>query len=366
MAQRPSILIATGGSGGHLTPALAVATELERCSPGCELHFTTTSREIERRMLAAAGRTSTVLPLLPSAELKRHPWRWYRSWRESVGIARRLVQSAQPGCVIGTGGLSMAPTVREAFRQNIPVILLEQNAVPGRATRWLSRRAAVVCSGFRNLTPPLPNPVRIEWTGNPLRPEIADLFTGARRTEGRLLVLGGSQGALGLNQALKELAITAADVLQPHGIIHQTGGEESAAELRSVYAAAGIPAVVQPFFDDMAAVYRQASLVIARAGATTLAELTSAGLPAILVPYPYARDQHQNANAVAFEQAGAAIAVPQGESAAITSARLRQVLSTWEPARAESMAKSMRALAKPDAARSVAGIVLNLAQPSSQ
>lgn len=355
------ILIATGGSGGHLYPAFAVAEEIERRWPGAAIRLTTGGRSIEREICASAGRSAAVLPLLPSAEAKSTPVSFARSLWSATRTARDLIREFQPACVVGTGGYSMTPVIHAAIRSRVPVVLLEQNAVPGRATRWFSRRAEAVCTSFETLHPPLKGS-RIQQTGNPVRRSIASLASRSSKACGSLLILGGSQGARGLNEALGWIARDQPSVLAGHTIVHQTGGTESARELAEHYRAASLRANVSPFFDDMAGIYAEASVIIARAGATTMAEVACAGLPAILLPYPFARDRHQHVNAEAFARAGAAIVIEQAANAADTGRKIANALEELlrDERRIAGMATAMKQRARPEAAGSVVDVIASI------
>jgi UDP-N-acetylglucosamine--N-acetylmuramyl-(pentapeptide) pyrophosphoryl-undecaprenol N-acetylglucosamine transferase len=369
LSTQPRFLIATGGSGGHLYPAFAVAEELERQWPAAEVQFTTGAREIERGICTSAGRAATELLLLPTGEARRQPIAFATAFVRAMRDARRLISKFQPSCVIGTGGFVMAPVVREAARARVPIVLLEQNAVAGRATRWFARQASAVCATFSVSVQSL-RARRVEVTGNPVRRDIADLFirslelaespvrsVAANPPLQSLLVLGGSQGAKGLNDALEWIAVHQPALLAGRTILHQTGSVDSARQLQAVYEASGIAARVVPFFDDMASVYRSAGVVISRAGATTLAELACAGLPAILVPYPYARDRHQQANAEAYSRTGAAMVVQQRSNAEGTGRELARMVKSLTAGNLAEMSAAVRQLARPDAATKVVEII---------
>jgi len=353
----PRIVIATGGSGGHLYPAFAVADEMERRWPESEVRFTTGAREIERDICLSAGREAAVLPLAATSDAGRHPVRFLRGLWRARQTAGEVIRSSRPDCVIGTGGFTMSPVVQAALRSRIPVVLLEQNAVPGRATRWFSRRVDTVCSSFEKLVPSL-HDAAVVVTGNPVRAAIADLARPAVSENRNLLVIGGSQGARGLNDGLAWMAQNHPDDVALWNVVHQTGGDESAREVSSVYERLKITARVTPFINDMASEYRRADLVIARAGATSLAELACAGIPAVLVPYPHARDRHQHANARVFAERGAALIVEQGAESATTGERLRQALESMSSEGVRTaMSEEMKRLGRPDAAARVVDVV---------
>lgn len=360
MPTGPHILIATGGSGGHLFPAFAVAEEIEHRWSEARVTLTTGPREIEREVCESAGRHATILPLPAGSDWKRQPVRFAQSLLQSRRTARRLIDETRPNLVVGTGGFAMTPVVSAAIRSKVPVVLLEQNVIPGRATRWYARKAAVVCSSFEQMDPPLAG-AKIEFTGNPVRSVIAEVAKTGSRAGDTLLVLGGSQGARALNESLVWLADKSPTLLSRWTIIHQTGGDESAREISGVYQRNRIRADVRPFFAEMAAAYSQADLVIARAGATTLAELACVGVPAVLVPYPYARDLHQHANARVFARQGAAAIVEQGSETAMTAERLQAAIESLTSEESRSiMSRQLRVLAKPDAARRVVDAIERL------
>jgi len=356
----PQILIATGGTGGHLYPAFAVAEEIECRWPSARVTLTTGSRDIEREVCQSAGRTAIPLPLVPTAAARRRPLQFVKALWAARRMAGRLVAELRPHVVIGTGGFTMTPVVHAALRAKIPVVLLEQNAIPGRATRLFARRTAVVCSSFERMDPPLTGAI-VSVTGNPVRASIAVLSMTEERPRDAILILGGSQGARALNESMGWIAANHPQALAPWTVLHQTGGARSAEELAATYQRNGIRADCRPFFADMADAYVQAGLVIARAGATTMAELACVGVPVVLVPYPYARDLHQHANAKMFADRNAAMLIEQGDDDATTARRILVALESLASKAAKAdMARQLRALAKPDAASRVVDVIERL------
>lgn len=372
MTDQPTIIFAGGGTGGHLTPGLAVAEEMLARSPAARLLFVGSDRPLERELIAKYGYEHLALPVESTQTLLRNPplflwgnWRAYRA-------AAKLLTDRLPQAVIGLGGFASVPVVLAATRRKIPTLLLEQNTIPGRATQWLSSRVDGVCISFAETTARLPRKVRTVLTGNPVRggiarladsstPMNADLGSGDAIT---LLILGGSQGAKGLNDAVRILVEQQSEKLRAWRIRHQTGPQQ-ADELRQDYTRFKIEAVVAPFFDDMSREYQQATVVVSRAGATTLAELACAGCPAVLVPYPHAAADHQTVNAQAFVSAGAAEMVSQSSEPRETASRLANVLLPLmsDSARRAKMRTAMHALARPDAARQVVELLQSLIVP---
>ena len=309
---RRTVIFAGGGTGGHLFPGIAVAHELLTREPNARVLFVGSQKPIEREILNRAGFEHVALPSVsPSFTPTKivssllHNWRAYRQ-------ARAIIARDRPSVIVGLGGFASVPPVLAAWRAGVPIVLLEQNVVPGKATRWLSRFAKVVCLPWPEAASGFPRGVNTVVTGNPIRAEIAKLAEFAHNPPQHdapaigepthdsdnpplalpvdaetptLLILGGSQGASSLNALVLDAFADRRAELVGWRIVHQTGAADVDA-VRQRYAALSLNADVQPFITDMAGAYRQATLVISRAGATTLSELACAGLPAILVPLP--------------------------------------------------------------------------------
>ncbi|MEW4527788.1 MAG: undecaprenyldiphospho-muramoylpentapeptide beta-N-acetylglucosaminyltransferase [Maioricimonas sp. JB045] len=359
-----SLVFASGGSGGHIFPAVAVADAVRARNPRVTPIFVGSDRTIEREIAARHGYERFVLPAASLNCLWRRPRTFLQTQWDAYRQAREFLQDRGPAAVIGCGSFSGAPLVYAASKLNIPVILLEQNVVPGRATSWLSRRADAVCVSFDASCRKLPRKTRTPVTGNPVRREVADL---AERNEPRvgcrptLLILGGSQGARAVNNGVCSVATRLKWLLEDWQIIHQTGWND-AARIRAAWRSLRIDAEVAPFFDDTASLYARADLVVSRAGATTLAELACAGLPSILVPYPHAARNHQVANAEAFCKVGASMIVEQGRDRRAFVADLQEPLARLlqDPVAREDMAEAAGSLARPNAANDVADILFEL------
>jgi UDP-N-acetylglucosamine--N-acetylmuramyl-(pentapeptide) pyrophosphoryl-undecaprenol N-acetylglucosamine transferase len=359
-------LFAGGGTGGHLFPGIAVAEELLQRQPDARILFVGSDRPIEKQILSGTSFEHCSLPSPTLAEARRHPLRFVRQLAAARRQARELIKREQPASVIGCGGFASAAPVYVASRMGIPFVLLEQNVIPGRATRWLSRLGGTVCLSFEAAREYLPRSTRAIVTGNPVRREIvalsqrpSDRARAAYEGPRTLLVLGGSQGARGVNEMLIGVAERSPEMLAGWRVVHQTGAADED-RVRQAYADAGVTAGVAAFFADLVAHYASASLVVSRAGATTLAELACAGVPAILVPYPHAMDNHQWHNAREFEQAGAAVIVEQGATPGGENAsdgpRTFDLTLMWllqDDGRRAAMAAATAGLARPDAAAAV-------------
>ena len=349
----PTCLFAGGGTGGHLLPGIAVARKLIARNSSTRVLFVGSQRPLERQLVEAHHCSHQGLLLAGLPLLRRNPFRFgWTNW-QACRTAAKLLDQERPQVVIGLGGLASVPLVLAAARRKIPIVLLEQNVIPGRATRWLSRLAQTVCTTFGETARLLPACAEVVQTGNPVREEIAAL--AAARTVAppgisTLLILGGSQGAEGLNQGVLHLIRSNTEAFRGWQIVHQTGANQCQ-QVREAYRSLQLDSVVEPFFHDLTPWYRQATAVISRAGATTLAELACAGLPTVLVPYPHSADNHQLRNAEVFAAAGGAVTVGQGGAADQTGRSLAEVLLPVlaDESRRAAMREGMWKLARPEA-----------------
>ena len=330
-----TILFAGGGTGGHLFPGIAVAEVLQSRFPTIHLIFVGSQRSIESTIAAENNIEHRMLPVESLSTLKRNPfrfvWRNWQAWRTS----KKWMKELRPAAVIGLGGYASAPLVYAASRKQVPIILLEQNVIPGRTTRSLSRFAANVCISFAEATKFLPRARRITVTGNPVRTEIARSHNrpksviqtqkSSEHLAEELLILGGSQGADSLNTAVLKAIAMQRGLLKNWKITHQTGPRD-VETARQCYEQLGLKSDVAPFFHEMSELYDRASLVISRSGATTLAELACAGKAMILLPYPHAADSHQHANANVFVERKAAILVEHAQTPDETATALAREL----------------------------------------
>jgi UDP-N-acetylglucosamine--N-acetylmuramyl-(pentapeptide) pyrophosphoryl-undecaprenol N-acetylglucosamine transferase len=353
------VVIAGGGTGGHLYPGIAVARELLRRLPETLVSFAGTARGIEARVIPKEG---LALDLIRSAGLKGKSQlsmlRGLALLPMSAVDAWQIVTRRAPHLVIGVGGYSSGPVVLVAALRGVPTLLLEQNAVPGLTNRLLARVVDAAAVTFDATVSYFGR--RAFVTGNPVRPEFFDTSppdpAGGRP---RILIFGGSQGAHAINMAMVEAAARLATHPGRLAITHQTG-ERDLERVREAYRAAGLEARVEPYLFAMDREMKGADLVICRAGATTIAELTAAGRPALLVPLPTATDDHQRKNAVILSSAGAADII---EQRMLTGAALaeRILALAGDRARLATMAAAARRLARPDAARAIVDRALDLA-----
>ena len=354
------LLIAGGGTGGHLFPGVAIAEELRAREPDAGIRFVGTKRGIEARVLPELGWDLTLIEIsglktVGFVGVLRGLFRLPRAlWQ-----ARRIVKQHRPHVVIGVGGYASGPVVLMARLCGIPTAVCEQNSIPGLTNKILGRVARAVFLSFED-SRRFFKPKKIIMSGNPVRRDLVrKLSSGAVGRPAadddtvHVLVCGGSQGAVAVNElAAQALAALAKETKL--AIVHQTG-EQDLATTAQRYATAGVVAECRAFIKDMAAAYQRADLIIGRAGATTVAELAIAGKPAIFIPYPFAADNHQELNAREMADAGAALMVRQAD---LTPDKLidaiRPLLDPRAgPTRRAAMGAAMKMLAKPGAAAAV-------------
>jgi len=354
----PRVVVAGGGTGGHLYPGIAVARELLRRRPDAVVTFAGTARGIEARVVPREG---FELDVLRSAGLKGTSaaamLRGLALLPLSALDAWRIVSRRRPQLVIGVGGYSSGPVVATAAARGIPTLLLEQNAIPGFTNRTLAKVVSAAAVTFESTVGYFGR--RGFVAGNPVRPEFfAGVESHAAAVPPRLLIFGGSQGSHAINVAMVEAAPRLAARNGRMAITHQTG-ERDLELVRDAYRNAGIDARVEPFLFAMDREVAAADLVVCRAGATTLAELTAAGRPSLLVPLPTAADDHQRRNAEVMREAGAADMLEQKDmTGAVLAERITTLIDA--PATLAAMSAAARRLAKPDAAAVIVDKALEL------
>jgi UDP-N-acetylglucosamine--N-acetylmuramyl-(pentapeptide) pyrophosphoryl-undecaprenol N-acetylglucosamine transferase len=353
------VLIAGGGTGGHLYPGIALARELQRRDASTEVSFVGTAAGIEARVIPREG---FGLDVIRVAGLKGKSLmarlRGLSLLPLSAVDAWRVISRRRPSVVVGVGGYSSGPVLALAALRRYPTLLLEQNAVPGLTNRLLAPLVGAAAVNFEEAMRFFPRTGFV--AGNPVRPEFfAPAAMEAHDGKVRVLIFGGSQGAHAINVALVAAAPQLAAAGLGLAITHQTG-ERDLALVRDAYHRAGLDARVEAFLYEMDREMTQADLVVARAGATTLSELAAAGRPAVLVPLPTATDDHQRKNAEAFARAGGAVVLEERD---LTGERMAAAVLALarDGARRERMGVAARTLARPDAAARIADRVCALA-----
>lgn len=367
------ILFAGGGTAGHVFPAVAVAKALTELAPDVEPVFAGTEDRLEDRLVPAAGFRIHHVAALPlprrlSPKLLKVPG----GLRAAVRRCREIIAAEQAVAAVTFGGYVSFPVSRAAHRAGLPLVIHEQNSVPGLANRFAGRWATRIAVTFPGSAERFAHPDKVVVTGNPVRDEMLSLDLEARRADARasfgldpdtptLLVFGGSQGARSLNKA----------IVRAHGlwsapgqlqVLHAAGaslhGEAAAAWERARAEHDGPRVRCIDFIEDMGAAYAAADIVVCRAGATSIAELTALGRPSVLVPYPHATRDHQTHNARALAQVGGAQVVEDSE---LTGRRLVDAVEPWiaDASAREAAARAARVFGRRDAAMLVARLVLD-------
>ena len=356
MIQR--IMVAGGGTGGHLFPGLAVVEELRRRVPGLEVKFVGTARGIEARILPGRGEALELLNVTPlKGQGVGARFKSFARIPTAMKQAASLMRGFEPDLVLGVGGYASGPVLLAASLSGRPTALLEQNAYVGMTNRILARFVDRAYIAFEQ-TEQVFGASKSRLTGNPVRQEFVEHarlaladpegFESRART---VLVLGGSQGARKLNEDLPRALALAGVADRNLEVVHQTG-EAMREEVEAIYRELGIRARVVTFIEEIARAYANAALVVARAGATTLAELCAIGRPSILIPFPFAADDHQAKNADALEAQGASICIRESDLEVDRLAALIAGLLD-DPAKRQAMARAAREHGRPDAAAAI-------------
>lgn len=355
MSVKKRILIMAGGTGGHIMPGLAVAHELEQQGHTVAWLGGVTS-SMEARLVpqhgvefnsvefgGLRGKGAMTKLLFPLRLVK------------AVAQARRVFKKFQPDVVLGMGGYITVPGGLAAKMEGVPIVLHEQNAIAGMSNKLLAKMAKRVLSGFPNA---LPN---AQWLGNPVKQVIVDVASPEARFDAhegalKIAVVGGSLGAQALNSIVPQALALMPEATRPQ-VVHQAG-EKMIAQLQENYAQSGVKADCVAFISDMAGLYANADLLICRSGAMTVSELAAAGAPSIMVPFPFAVDDHQTVNAKLLVDAGAGMCISQKE---LTPEILANVLNKLTRAALKEQAIKARSVAKPNATRDVAQVCLDVA-----
>jgi UDP-N-acetylglucosamine--N-acetylmuramyl-(pentapeptide) pyrophosphoryl-undecaprenol N-acetylglucosamine transferase len=364
----PRILIAGGGTGGHIIPALAVARELV-ARHHAEILFVGTARGMESRLVPAAGFALKLIEIGPLNQVSlATKLRTLIGLPLSIVACLRILREFRPGVVLGVGGYASGPAMGAAILRGIPAMAFEPNAVPGLANRLVGKRVQAAAVNFAPAAKWFRN---AEVTGIPVRPEFFSIGTPPENAPPHLLIFGGSQGARIFNTLLPPIVPRLLDAVPGLTILHQAGARHAEAT-HAAYAALGTdPACwqVEPFLDNMAARFGAANLVLARSGASTVAELAAAGKPSLLIPFAAAADDHQRRNAEVLVSAGAAVMLTESQFAASSDAPDSDLLLDTlvdllrNPVRLRQMGDNARVLARPDAAELIANRLASLARP---
>ncbi|MEM6755757.1 MAG: UDP-N-acetylglucosamine--N-acetylmuramyl-(pentapeptide) pyrophosphoryl-undecaprenol N-acetylglucosamine transferase [Planctomycetota bacterium] len=367
MTRRPTgagtLLLAGGGSGGHIYPNVAIAEQLAAAGSRLQPLYAVSERPIDRTVCEGLG--GEAWAALPAVPMTMHPvrmWRWWKGHRAAIELCEQLIRERGVTAVVSTGGFVGGPAVAAASRQGVPSCLVNLDAVPGKANRWSARRADEVFTAYDGTGLP-----RAQRVGVPLReasrathkPEAARWQLGLSPDKPTLLVTAGSQGATSINAAMVELVgrTVGRRALKNWEVVHLTGSAEGEAQRAAeAYERLGVRAVVEPFRDDMGLAWSAAELAVCRAGAGTVAEAWASGTPAVFLPYPHHRDQHQRHNAEPLVRAGGALLADDHVDPVATVGGLlgRVVELLSNAARREAMRQSLMRSRPPDGAGAVA------------
>ncbi len=354
------VLIAGGGTGGHLFPGIALAEEVVTRHHKNEVVFVGTERGLEAKVVPQAG---FPLEFIQATGLKgKGPWQLLKGLLAlplAFFASVRILLKHKPDVVVGVGGYASGPVVMAAWMLGIPTAVQEQNALPGLTNKILGKVVKVVFTAFEEARSFFPEG-KVQLVGNPIRRKLMDNYLRSHVAHERfsLLVFGGSLGAKGINQRVVEALGHLEDLKDQLSFVHQTG-KNDLEMVRKGYADKGFQAEVVEFIDDMSDAYARADLVVCRAGATTLAELTVCKKASILIPFPYATDNHQEVNARALVESGAAVMFRESELTGQKLAEQIRLLKT-EPTRLKQMEKKAALQGRPEAAKELADVCVDL------
>jgi UDP-N-acetylglucosamine--N-acetylmuramyl-(pentapeptide) pyrophosphoryl-undecaprenol N-acetylglucosamine transferase len=358
------VIIAAGGTGGHIFPGVAIAHEFRRRDEQTEILFVGTPRGLESKIVPREG---FALELMNVGALKSVSI--FQRIKSLFGLpmsfvaALKLLRRFKPDVVIGVGGYASGPILLVAALKGAPTMVVEPNAMPGFTNRRLARFVDAAALSFEEARRYFRR--RAEVTGNPIRGDFAAMKKKERGDRVNVLIFGGSQGARAINQAMVGALPLLASYADKLAIVHQTGESDFDMVQRGYNEAGFRSADVRPFIHEMAAQFERADVLICRSGATTAAEIAAAGKAAILIPFPFAADDHQRKNAEAFERAGAARMIVQQE---LTSERLAQELKRLidNPGEIDRMEEASRKLGRPDSAARAVDLAMSLVEVRSQ
>ena len=371
-----TVLLAGGGTGGHLYPGIAVAEALADALPGARPVFLTTTREIDKVILSHTPFEQIPQPIhpLPSAKNIGGLLQFWRSWRETKELVRKILRERKPAAVLGLGGYAAGVAVKMAADRGIPTAILNPDVVPGKANKYLMKAARAVCCQFEATAGHVSSgesKKKIHVTGCPIRCGIRDVppreealaRLGLDPALSTLVITGASLGAKTVNEAT--VAMFSGMTVRGWQILHLTG-RDHADSVRAGYRDLSVSARIIDFTPAMADVWAAADLAISRSGASSCAELTACGVPSILMPYPFHKDQHQRLNAKVLADAGAALLVDDQKDRRANAETLRPVVQSllYDLDRRRAMADAAKRLGRPHASRAVADVLVGMIDPA--
>ena len=370
MPDSPTILLAGGGTGGHLYPGIAVAEALRKAMPDCKPVFLCTQREIDKVILEPTGFEFIPQPIVPPVKSVGGLLKFWKGWRETKDLVKHVIRERKPAAVLGLGGYAAGVAVKRGGEKKLATAILNPDVVPGKANQYLKRYSQAVCCQFEETAGYVSShfKLKLKTPGCPIRADIRTLPSreaaagrlGLDPSYRTLLVTGASLGAQTVNEAVIEML--KGMTLQGWQVLHLSGREHADAVRAGYRQLESVHARVVDFTPAMADVWSMADLAIARAGASSCAELTACGVPSVLMPYPYHKDMHQRANAKVLADAGAAIIVDDEKDAQKNAAKLRPAIEPLvsDSGKRHAMGTAARSLGKPDAAENVAAIITQM------
>ena len=379
MPASPTILFAGGGSGGHLYPGVSVAQALGELLPGVRPLFLCTQRPIDAEILRPTGLDFLPQPIVPPVRSAGGLLRFWRAWRATQDTVKGVLNDRKPTAVLGLGGYAAGVAVKLAAARGVPAAILNPDVIPGKANRYLMRFVKSVCCGFdatrdhvgekeQRLLTTTGCPVRREIHARPTRRAAAGRLDLDARLQ-TLVVTGASQGAATVNDAVLETLLRMkrdGAKLQGWQVLH-LAGKDHAEAVRAQYRELGLPARIVDFTPAMADVWAVADLAVSRSGASSVAELTTCGVPSILLPYPFHKDRHQAVNGRVLADAGAATLLEDQKDRGKNADALRPAIEAllYDAAKRRAMAEAATKLARPDAAEAVAAVMQQLVADSN-
>lgn len=369
MSSSPHIMFAGGGAQGQLFPGIAVAAHVAELMPNAILTFAGPGRCREKHSVRTAGYHYVTVPSQP---LPRNPMQALRFVTDNIAgycAAKWILREQHVSLVVGLGGHTSTAVVRAAAERGTPFVMLEQNAVPSRTTRWLARAARMVCAAFEETRPHLHVQAPVRVTGNPVRPAFEAMFSKLQHKQSvnllcgktrqkRMVILGGAGGARSLNESMPTALKQLQEIMADWQIVHQTG-EGQLLETERRYQQLGVSALAVTYIDEIASVMFDSDLVVCRSSGTTLAELALSGVPALLVPYAHAREDQQLANAKVYAASRACRLIDETSQIGSLDKALSRELTNIivDENLRKSMAINMQSLARPRAAADIAATI---------
>jgi UDP-N-acetylglucosamine--N-acetylmuramyl-(pentapeptide) pyrophosphoryl-undecaprenol N-acetylglucosamine transferase len=374
MAEPITILFAGGGTGGHLFPGIAVAESLRRLLPEAKPLFLCTQREIDKVILGPTGFEFLPQPIVPPVTTVAGLLKFWKSWRETKDLVRKVLRERRPAVALGLGGYAAGVAIREAAGKKVPCALVNPDVIPGKANQFLLKRVRAVCCQFEATADHISSAekAKVRVTGCPIRCDIRNLPPRSQAAARlsldpkllTLVVTGASLGAQTVNEAV--ITMLGGVTLRGWQVLHLSGRDHADA-VRAGYReladrGTALPVRIIDFTPAMADIWSVADLAISRSGASSCAELTATGVPSVLMPYPFHKDMHQRLNATVLADAGAAVLMDDEKDRRKNADKLRGIIEPllYDAEKRRAMSEAAKKIGKPDAADNVARVMMEL------